>query len=570
MKLVEPKVEVLFAPKYAEAMNLLEVAIRNCYDSLDSICHGSAEKIINHVIKSGHESVLEHLSVTMRITTNRNCYDDKTEILTRSGWKYFKDLSADEEVATLNPKTNLVEFHKIYEKIEYPYSGDMVYINTKNCNLLITPNHRLWAKKVDTRVPHDFDFHEAGTLSNRYVLSKEFNYDMDAVKTPFTISGFTYNYLGRYKTEIKKSVPDIEVDRKLWLTFLAMYLSDGNTTKYSDGNYRITITQTDIPKNKETRTLIIDTITRMGFNARVSSRDICFNSPQIGRFLFSLGKSYEKRFPYNPFDIFTRDTAREFINTYLMFDGSRNCPIYGKIYTTSKSLCDSLSTIAMIAGFSTKVLEINRKEVGTKKMIAGKLCNVNKLMYNIHITDKYNMNPYIDVRNSVSTQTYNGMVYCVNVPNHIIFVRRGGVGVWCANCMSQLTRHRVASFCIQSQRYVNFNKDKYGKDIPFIVPEDLDDVQYLTWRAACQQAEDSYIELIEKYHKSTDTARSVLPNCTATTIVMTANIREWRHILELRCDKHASPDMQKIAKMLLKELYLQYPILFKDLMTKFK
>lgn len=138
------------------------------------------------------------------------------------------------------------------------------------------------------------------------------------------------------------------------------------------------------------------------------------------------------------------------------------------------------------------------------------------------------------------------------------------------NVMAQLTRHRMASFCINSQRYINRSKDKYGREIEFIVPDDLDDVQYLTWRAACQQAEDSYMELIEKYHKSTDTARSVLPNCTSTTIVMTANIREWRHILELRCDKHASPDMQKIAKMLLKELYLRYPILFKDLMTKFK
>lgn len=138
------------------------------------------------------------------------------------------------------------------------------------------------------------------------------------------------------------------------------------------------------------------------------------------------------------------------------------------------------------------------------------------------------------------------------------------------NVLAQLSRHRHITMAVNSQRYINYSKKKYNKELSFIVPEDLDDVQYLTWRAACQQAEDSYMELIEKYHKSTDTARSVLPNCTATTIVMTANIREWRHILELRCDKHASPDMQKIAKMLLKELYLQYPILFKDLMTKFK
>lgn len=137
------------------------------------------------------------------------------------------------------------------------------------------------------------------------------------------------------------------------------------------------------------------------------------------------------------------------------------------------------------------------------------------------------------------------------------------------NILSQLSRHRLASFCVQSQRYINFTRNKYGKDIPFIKPDDLDDVEYLTWRESVKQAEDSYMELIEKYHKSTDTTRSVLPNCTATTIVMTANIREWRHILSLRCDKHASPDMQKVAKMILDELFKKYPILFNDLESKY-
>jgi thymidylate synthase (FAD) len=60
-------------------------------------------------------------------------------------------------------------------------------------------------------------------------------------------------------------------------------------------------------------------------------------------------------------------------------------------------------------------------------------------------------------------------------------------------------------------------------------------------------------------------ARSVLPNSLKTELVMTGNLRNWRHFLKLRCSKAAHTDMQVIAKMILKELKAYLPVIFEDI-----
>ena len=181
----------------------------------------------------------------------------------------------------------------------------------------------------------------------------------------------------------------------------------------------------------------------------------------------------------------------------------------------------------------------------------------------INLTDKYNKTPYIDVRDSVSEKVYNGNVYCVNVRNHIIMVKRNGVAIWCGNCIGQLTRHRLLSFCIESARYNN-----YKNGIKIIVPADMTEAGYETWRASCIVAESAYLDLLDKGCKP-ETARSVLPSCLATSIVCGGNIREWRHVFELRISRHAQVDIRNVMKSLLEDFYRNYPPFFEDLAERF-
>lgn len=141
--------------------------------------------------------------------------------------------------------------------------------------------------------------------------------------------------------------------------------------------------------------------------------------------------------------------------------------------------------------------------------------------------------------------------------------------------MGQITRQRLSSFAIESMRYVNYSKDKFNHSVGFVIPQGMltengscDKDKFDLWFDACSQSEKSYFKLIELGCKPEE-ARSVLPQCTATTIVMGANIREWRHIFELRCDSHAQLDIRRSMTTLLKMMYERYPVFFEDLYKKF-
>lgn len=133
--------------------------------------------------------------------------------------------------------------------------------------------------------------------------------------------------------------------------------------------------------------------------------------------------------------------------------------------------------------------------------------------------------------------------------------------------MAELTRHRLASFCVQSTRYCNYSKDKFGNEITVIKPcfTNESEATYWSWKTACQEAEDRYFNLL-KCGWAPEQARDVLPQSTATEIAMTANCREWRTILKLRCSNRAHPQMCYIMRKLLDELKEKIPVLFEDIM----
>ena len=133
----------------------------------------------------------------------------------------------------------------------------------------------------------------------------------------------------------------------------------------------------------------------------------------------------------------------------------------------------------------------------------------------------------------------------------------------------EIVRHRMASFCQSSTRYCNYSNEKFGSEITVIKPCFLEDGtgSYVVWRDACEMAEAYYFRLLNGNTKrlTPQEARSVLPNSLMTELVMTANIREWRHFLRLRCDKAAHPQMREVALMLLDKLREAVPVCFDDI-----
>lgn len=130
----------------------------------------------------------------------------------------------------------------------------------------------------------------------------------------------------------------------------------------------------------------------------------------------------------------------------------------------------------------------------------------------------------------------------------------------------EIVRHRVASYCQESTRYCNYSKEGFGSEITVIKPCFL--LPYTDgfnlWEEGCLFAEQTYFNLLE-CGCSPQEARSVLPNSLKTEVVMTANIREWRHFLKLRCSPAAHPQMREVALILLDKLHSLIPVCFDDI-----
>lgn len=132
--------------------------------------------------------------------------------------------------------------------------------------------------------------------------------------------------------------------------------------------------------------------------------------------------------------------------------------------------------------------------------------------------------------------------------------------------MAELTRHRLSSFAIESQRYVNESREDGG--IKFIRPlfwfnpdaAHADDTPTsrqieasICWRDMMVSCENYYNHLIHIGMRNED-ARKVLPNSTACTIMMSCNLRELLHIYELRSSPAAYPEMRELMRLLKTEV----------------
>jgi len=143
----------------------------------------------------------------------------------------------------------------------------------------------------------------------------------------------------------------------------------------------------------------------------------------------------------------------------------------------------------------------------------------------------------------------------------------------------ELVRHRLCAFSQESTRYCN-----YAGGVTFVIPPwvDMQPGSYSgsvdgifirhcsnpnavdNWFDSMICAELTYKELLEQGW-TPQQARSILPNSTKTEIVVTANLREWRHIFNLRCSKAAHPQMREIMIPLLKECKKLIPVIFDDI-----
>ena len=130
----------------------------------------------------------------------------------------------------------------------------------------------------------------------------------------------------------------------------------------------------------------------------------------------------------------------------------------------------------------------------------------------------------------------------------------------------EIVRHRLASYCQESTRYCNYSQDKFDNEITVIRPCYLEKnkIPYDHWYESCKEAEEQYFNMLAAEYTPQE-ARAVLPNSLKTELIMTANLREWRHFFKLRCAPAAHPQMRQVAIMALHECQNLIPLVFEDI-----
>ncbi len=354
------------------------------------------------------KSTYARCGIIVNVTPFEPCFSDDTEILTRQSWKLIRDVQVGDQVLGMS-KDGIAEWQMVERKQEYVYEGNLLHFGGKSIDLLVTPEHKLLVRKriierKNTKGRYtDWFTIRAGELAGKY------NYEM---MRKVSWRGMDIGD----QIEIGK----VSFPTDAFLEFLGLYLGDGSSYM-SKGGYLIKIAAF---KKREVK-IVADVLQRLGVRHNRSDRGYQFFSKALYQVVNPLGHSHEKYIP---------DWVKELPPVRLeklLFglmnsDGNNQTETYT---TVSKRLADDVQEVMFKAGYAA-IVRVAKPEPARE--YRGHIFQSNYPVYKVrlgrsHLTPK--IHPKIE-----KEVPYEGMVYDVTVPGHLIFVRRNGKAVWSGNC----------------------------------------------------------------------------------------------------------------------------------------
>ena len=368
------------------------------------------------------------------------CYDQATEVLTKDGWKLFRDTASNEEVLSMNPETFEIEYVRAVKKTTHRYDGVMVSVRGKEIDFRVTADHNMFVCRADekrarvkgrsrpcARSPANFQFVPARSIRRNWKFKADGIWRGESKKyfelPEMTLPG-RYPSQSRLLQAVRIPIPD-------WLDFLGWYMAEGNT-KYGGNRYEVTLCQRKDPGSAKA------SLARLGLGrVYTTGTDIhqhfSVYSPQLAKYLSQFGKAPRKYVPefvknLPPIDI------RIFLESYAKGDGHPAKDGVSPVYnTTSPRLADDIQELLLKVGISSSVR--NHGIPPPHVMPDGHTITAKHQTYEI-AGRKYSEHG-IDYRRPskpLFEETRNELVYCLTLPKyHLLYVRRNGKAFWCGN-----------------------------------------------------------------------------------------------------------------------------------------
>ena len=341
------------------------------------------------------------------------CFDEETEILTIDGFKGHKEVSVNDEIATLS-KDGYLEYQKPKEIFRKQYEGEMVKVeHSKTIDQMVTPNHRLYVSKPVCWKDGKQVSPRAGKFEIVYAedsIGKFLFFKKNAMWKGEEVKYFVVPSTERLH-EYKILMDD-------WLAFLGLYISEGSSLQG-----RVLISQKKGNKREIMKKKLLEI-----FGDKVTENDseILIHDTRLVQYLEKLGKSYEKYIP-KEFKLLCSRQLEILYNFMMLGDGNE----HGTYYTSSAKLVDDVQEILLKIGLSG-TLHNTKNRVGRKifkKYIQKrKAYEIGKVNYN-----ECAIGHHKNKGSKIVKVDYSGIVWCPNTPNGIVYIRRKGKTCWSGN-----------------------------------------------------------------------------------------------------------------------------------------
>jgi PHP family Zn ribbon phosphoesterase len=391
--------------------------------------------------KSGFDSIEECFQEQTKnifaLETGLSCYDKETEVLTDGGWKKFSDVKYSDKICTLDAKSNNIEFQMPMKIHRYQYKGKMYRLKTKRVDLLVTPNHKILYSPCDFRRPPKFILKEAELLFNKSKRFKKNGFwkgkEIDYFILPSVKIKHGSRYYSGLRNKKEKRLPIIP-----WLKFFGFWIAEGWTTEGKNGDYNVCLSN----KNHALISEMKKILENLGYDVYWSERNytLRIRDYQLFHYLKQFGKCYNKFIPPEIKSL-SKELLEIFLEYYIKGDGH----VYGRnrkglsATTSSIRLRDDLQEIALKIGISA-YYKLHRKKGTPILSLAYKYKKIYKqkedtwviyfIRKNLHTVLPSTIKKYKYVESWID---FEGPVFCVTVPNHVIYIRRNGIPIWCGN-----------------------------------------------------------------------------------------------------------------------------------------
>lgn len=510
MQIIDPSFEIIDMPDGADILKRIELAGRVCYKSEGKITDDSAEAFVRRIIKSGHHSVLEHVTATVRIICDRGV----THELVRHRLASFC-VTGDtiipsyvEKKGRSAAKRTIKYLYKQFQRNMYNGARQSLRVRSiDESTLTIVPNK---------------------------ILNVFYNGKQDVFQLE-TESGRIIKATGEHRFLSEdgwKTLSTLNIGDKIYANGMPLL----NNEDWIRHNY-LTLNKT---------------------RAQVAAEIGCCEATLFKAFKrFGIFKPWSDRpnrhAGYGKKGMFTKEVLERLSNSK---KGEKN-PKY-------KVNRDELTR-------SGGYIEANKKY--SQKKQACELCGGTNIL-EIHHVDK----------NPKNNDEQNIKILCSHC--HHLWHKPMTVGAFLDKIinikhigkedvydleMAAPYHNYVANGLVvhnsqESSRYCDYSNDKFGSEITVIRPMwwDTSSMEFQLWQYSMKEAADAYMSLLEQ-GATPQQARTVLPNSLKTEIVVTANMREWRHIFSLRCDTAAHPQMRQVMIPIMQEFHKRCPAMFDDM-----